>query len=80
MCQLAAVSRAATALTACPAPTSAVSSSSAAGTLACPASNAGVHGWGSYTGGRAGGSMPNAGVLVCWEERGRAAAGAAVAS
>ena len=64
MCQLAAVSRAATALTACPAPTSAVSSSSAAGTLACPASNAGVHGRGSYTGGRAGGSMPNSGCKL----------------
>jgi hypothetical protein len=60
-CQLAAASRPATALTAGPAPISAVSSSSAAGTLACPTSNAGVHGRVGYTGGRDRGSVPNSG-------------------
>ena len=68
MCQLAAVSRAATALTACPAPTSAVSSSSAAGTLACPASNTGVHGRGSYTGGGREGACPTLGVSLLGRE------------
>ena len=63
MCQLAAASRPATALAN---PTSAVSRSSAAGTLACPTSNAGVHE--GYTAWRE--ASANLWVIAYWRERG----------
>ena len=72
MCQPAAASRPATALAT---PTSAVSRSSAAGTLACPTSNAGVRE--GYTGWREASQTLGDSLLG---REGRAAASAAVAS